>query len=208
MYEIPKPYANFITLTLGAEATYLERSKGFCSHLALFSLSQKKVASLVSCFQCRFPFSPLFLFFFCLFFLGPLSSFLSLSLYSDRKQLKQFNFSSSSPSPNIRGDEKSAPLSSLLIPPCAVNGQQFYVFLKQVMHNDLGLDLDDDFDHLVDQYRDLDHDHDLQEDHRDDGYVKVGKSYGRWIDLRAADKDSLAYDNALNYRFTCSYKRL
>ena len=29
------------------------------------------------------------------------------------------------------------------------------------MHNDLGLDLDDDFDHLVDQYRDLDHDHDL-----------------------------------------------
>ena len=29
------------------------------------------------------------------------------------------------------------------------------------MHNDLGLDLDDDFDLLVDQYRDLDHDHDL-----------------------------------------------
>ena len=47
MYEIPKPHANFITLTLGAEATYLERSKGFCSHLALFSLSQKKVASLL-----------------------------------------------------------------------------------------------------------------------------------------------------------------
>ena len=47
MYEILKPYANFITLTLGAEATYLERSKGFCSHLALFSLSQKKVASLL-----------------------------------------------------------------------------------------------------------------------------------------------------------------
>ena len=36
MYEIPKPHANFITLTLRAEATYLERSKGFCSHIALF----------------------------------------------------------------------------------------------------------------------------------------------------------------------------
>ena len=29
------------------------------------------------------------------------------------------------------------------------------------MYNDLGLDLDDDFDHLVDHYLDLDHDHDL-----------------------------------------------
>ena len=29
------------------------------------------------------------------------------------------------------------------------------------MHNDLGLDLDDDFDPPVDHYLDLDHDHDL-----------------------------------------------
>ena len=54
--------------------------------------------------------------------------------------------------------KRAAPLSILLIPPCAVNGQQFYVFLKLVMDNDP--DLDDDFDHLVDHYLDLDHDHD------------------------------------------------
>ena len=87
-------------------------------------------------------------------------------------------------------------------------GNNFMYSSHEVMHNDLGLDLDGNLDHLVDHYLELDHDYDQEEDHRDDDHVKVGKSYRRWIDLRAADKDSLAYDNTLNYRFTCSYKRL
>ena len=67
------------------EATYIERSNDFCSHIALFSpLPEKRLLLLCLLFLCRFPFSLLFLFFFCLFFLGPLSSFFfSLSVWTE-----------------------------------------------------------------------------------------------------------------------------
>ena len=68
------------------------------------------------------------------------------------------------------------------------------------MHSDLGLDLDDDFD--LDQQEDCEEDDHGDEYHGDDGHgnddhgddhcVKVGKSYRRWIDLKAADKGTLA----------------
>ena len=86
------------------EATYIERSNDFCSHIALFSpLPEKRLLLLCLLFLCRFPFSLLFLFFFLPFLPGALFFFF-LSLYLDRKQLKQFNFSScssSSPSSSL-----------------------------------------------------------------------------------------------------------
>ena len=54
------------------------------SHCPFFASPRKKrLLLLCLLFLCRFPFSLLFLFFFCLFFLGPLSSFSSLSIWTE-----------------------------------------------------------------------------------------------------------------------------